>query len=408
MENQKKEESFYQIGCKQIAIEKITDFEHKYSNCFVKTNSYAKMISIYLDGAKHLFNLDSEQLLTLYETNENEKRDFWENYSNSFKDLIEYLKSLKVKIKNTKDISQIDKILGEVDHEFNSKISRCELYLKNKSPLALKDYLKKMPCKENAKQLLDEYNSKLKEQITISIIGRRGVGKSSFINAFRNIDSFDENAALTDEIECTMTGKFYQFDNYNSNIGSNLEAKIYLLDLPGVGTENFPSDDYVEILSKTNSDIFIYLFKYNLDELDLEMINDLKFKLKKKIPIFLVKNKIDKDFEAYIRSYIKNQKLDDLDDQQIEIVVKDHWTSFRNELISLFFSLNINNNNNFIQEILKEKIYFVSSITCYSKFFDFEILLNDILSNLMTKKSSKIIEKIKSYFTNFKFNFQFF
>ena len=95
----------------------------------------------------------------------------------------------------------------------------------SKSPKEIKTYLEKT-CNE-------WQNTK----VTIGITGLSHRGKSTFINTVRNIKPGAPGAAAVRNQECTVEAGFYEFPN-NKN--------ITLVDLPGVGTDNFPKDEYFE------------------------------------------------------------------------------------------------------------------------------------------------------------------
>lgn len=93
----------------------------------------------------------------------------------------------------------------------------------------------------------DELQTHLKEKcsqwektkIEIGVIGAVKSGKSSFINAVRGLDGDAEGAAKVDTGECTKTPTPYEYPN---------NKLITLWDLPGIGTETFPQETYMETI----------------------------------------------------------------------------------------------------------------------------------------------------------------
>lgn len=73
--------------------------------------------------------------------------------------------------------------------------------------------------------------------INIGVTGQSHRGKSSFINAVRGVKLGDPGAAAVKNRECTMELTPYEFVH---------NANIILWDLPGVGTNTFPKETYLE------------------------------------------------------------------------------------------------------------------------------------------------------------------
>ena len=104
----------------------------------------------------------------------------------------------------------------------------------------IKDELEKL-----AKKGLRELQNYLKEKcdgwkktkITIGVIGESHSGKSSFINTMRGLRSGDLGAAEVKNRECTREPTPYI---YPAN------PLLTLWDLPGVGTNNFPQETYMD------------------------------------------------------------------------------------------------------------------------------------------------------------------
>ena len=80
------------------------------------------------------------------------------------------------------------------------------------------------------------------QSINIGITGQSHRGKSSFINAVRGVKPGDLGAAAVKNRECTMELTPYEFVH---------NANIILWDLPGVGTNTFPKETYLEEIQFT-------------------------------------------------------------------------------------------------------------------------------------------------------------
>lgn len=123
------------------------------------------------------------------------------------------------------------------------------------------------------------YNVPLK----IAITGESGSGKSSFVNAFREINENDENAAPTGVEETTTEVKEYPHPNYPNFIFS---------DLPGIGTTKFPAKKYLKLIEFKKFDFFIIISADRFSENDANLAKEIN-KMKKKF--YFVRSKIDSD-----------------------------------------------------------------------------------------------------------------
>ncbi|XP_042356351.1 interferon-inducible GTPase 5-like [Plectropomus leopardus] len=118
--------------------------------------------------------------------------------------------------------------------------------------------------------------------LNIAVTGQSGSGKSSFINAFRGINDWDEGAAPTGSTkEITTEVTPYPHPNF---------PNVKLWDLPGIGTPNFPADKYLKVVGFENFDFFIIISADRFSENDGKLATDIK-KIKKKF--YFVRTKID-------------------------------------------------------------------------------------------------------------------
>ncbi|XP_055351498.1 interferon-inducible GTPase 5-like [Paramacrobiotus metropolitanus] len=88
------------------------------------------------------------------------------------------------------------------------------------------------------------------QPLHIAIIGNSGAGKSTFVNAIRGLTADDPGAARTDCVETTREPTAYRQPGH--------EALVFW-DLPGVGTPNFPQDEYLELVEFSRYDFFIIM-----------------------------------------------------------------------------------------------------------------------------------------------------
>ena len=94
--------------------------------------------------------------------------------------------------------------------------------------------------KEKIKRELNKWRDEI---VNIGVIGERGAGKSTIVNALRDLYASDGGVAKTDCVDCTKLPTPYPYSNGTDNRES---ANIVLWDLPGAGTLNYPIDSYLD------------------------------------------------------------------------------------------------------------------------------------------------------------------
>lgn len=127
-------------------------------------------------------------------------------------------------------------------------------------------------------------------EVNIAVTGDSGVGKSSFINAIRELCDDDEGAAPVDVTECTAEPTLYDHPS-NSNI------KFW--DLPGIGTPNYPDlETYVQKVQLDKYHAFLILTAARFTENDLLLAKTVKSMEKS---FFCIRTKIDENVRAESR-----------------------------------------------------------------------------------------------------------
>uniref|UniRef100_A0ABM5ERV6 Interferon-inducible GTPase 5-like n=1 Tax=Pogona vitticeps TaxID=103695 RepID=A0ABM5ERV6_9SAUR len=126
-----------------------------------------------------------------------------------------------------------------------------------------------------------------KKTFDIAITGMTGAGKSSFVNALRGMERDDEvGAAMTDVIQCTMERTGYLHPAC---------PEITIWDLPGIGTEEFKAEDYVENMDLHLYDLFIVVADDRFTEYDAQLVCQIQ-KMKKKF--YYVRTKLDESIRC--------------------------------------------------------------------------------------------------------------
>ncbi|XP_059915030.1 interferon-inducible GTPase 5-like [Gadus macrocephalus] len=163
--------------------------------------------------------------------------------------------------------------------------------------------------------------------LNIAVTGESGVGKSTFVNAFRGIDNTDERAAPTGEVETTMKPEAYPHPTY---------PNVTLWDLPGIGTTRFPADQYMKHVEFEKFDFFILVSAIRFNENDAKLAKEIK-KMGKKL--FFVRSKIDhnlRDAQRSQREYNEEKMLQKIREYCIQGLEKQGVESPQVFLVSSF------------------------------------------------------------------------
>ncbi|KAL7380229.1 hypothetical protein ABVT39_014125 [Epinephelus coioides] len=129
-------------------------------------------------------------------------------------------------------------------------------------------------------EYLDQQNN---IPLNVAITGETNSGKSTFVNAFRGINSGDEGAAPTGPVETTSEATPYPHPNY---------PNVTLWDLPAIGTPNFPADNYLKLVGFERFDFFIIISATRFRENDVKLAQEIERMGKK---FYFVRSKIDTD-----------------------------------------------------------------------------------------------------------------
>lgn len=116
-------------------------------------------------------------------------------------------------------------------------------------------------------------------QVKCGITGPSGSGKSSLINAI-----FGEKIAAVGVVE--TTSREHEFTHEGKG--------LILVDLPGIGTPNWPKDTYIERLKLLTYDSFLLVTTERFTENDVFLYRELTSRGK---PCFVLRNKFDRAVE---------------------------------------------------------------------------------------------------------------
>lgn len=140
------------------------------------------------------------------------------------------------------------------------------------------------PTREEFQQTLSDtqYDEK---NFHFAIVGRAGSGKSSLINAFRNLKNKSHGAAPTGTKETTLYIKRYE------DPGDQPPRKwMVWFDIPGAGTQRIPHHDYFIKQGLYIFDLIILAIGDRFEEIDARILEDCA---RFKVPVFIVRSKAD-------------------------------------------------------------------------------------------------------------------
>lgn len=185
----------------------------------------------------------------------------------------------------------------------------------------------------------------------IAITGESGTGKSSFINAVRELDSDADGAAKTGVTETTMEPTPYKHPTL---------PNVTFWDLPGIGTPKFRARRYLKKMQFNRYDFFIIVSSERFKENDIMLAKEIR---KRKKLFYFVRSKVDNDIRA-----------------------EETKKSFNMEETLSGIKRNCLEN---LKEIENPKVFLISSEDI--KAFEFETLVETLMSDLPQHKQSALL-----------------
>ena len=176
----------------------------------------------------------------------------------------------------------------------------------------LKDAFEEKGMAGLSQMIADKLDSWKKETINIAVLGQSGAGKSSFINALRDLTADDRGAAKVGCVDETLEPRFYVHPKND---------KVRIWDFPGVESKDIPKEKYLKLIDFSIFDFFILITSKRFFDIDIWLAKEVE---KSGKFFYFVRSMFGNDIENEGRKQ-KNQDItrDKLVSQLKDIALRD-------------------------------------------------------------------------------------
>jgi len=202
-------------------------------------------------------------------------------------------------------------------------------------------------CKSPRKRPLSDLLHYQKENnfggpgFNVGVVGPRGSGKSTFVNAMRHYHEGMENVDLaissTGE-EGTQFPEGYEMsfvDGVSANSFFGVKERVFTIwDLPGYGTPNHPSKTYIDNQALKNFDCIILIEDEYIHDCTLEVYHTLA---QAEVKLFVVRNKFDNELRELYKKMARMSRSNNKFAKSKSEISNEHAVKIRNNYNAKLF-----------------------------------------------------------------------